>query len=139
MPYSNLVLDHFFNPRHVGFLPAPHGLGVVGTPGEGDFVQMSIRVAGGRIVEARFRCFTCPVAVAACDMAAQLLQSTSVEEARRLSPDDVAIALGGVPAEKISRCRLAISAVRAALDDYDLRAGQRRARNGSRIPTNQKF
>ncbi|MBI2863103.1 MAG: iron-sulfur cluster assembly scaffold protein [Chloroflexi bacterium] len=121
MPYSNVVLDHFFNPRHVGVLPSPDGYGVVGAPGEGDFVQMSIRAEEGKIVEARFRCFACPVAVAACDMAAQLLHAMSIKEARRLSPEELARALGGVPGEKMSRCRLALSAVKAALDDYEMR------------------
>ncbi len=121
MPYSSPVLDHFFNPRHVGSLASPHGYGEVGTPGEGDFVQLSVRVVGGRIVEAKFRCFTCPVAVAACDMAAQLLHTRGREEARRVSPEDIAMALGGVPEEKMSRCRLAISAVTAAMDDYEAR------------------
>ncbi len=124
MPYSSLVLDHFFNPQHVGTLASPHGLGVVGTPGEGDFVQMFIGVAGGRIVEAKFRCFTCPVAVAACDMAAQLVQTMSLEEAQCLSPEDLALALGGVPEEKMSRCRLAVSAVKAALGDYESQTRQ---------------
>ena len=122
MPYSSVVLDHFFSPRHVGTVPSADGLGVVGTPGTGDFVQVFIKVAEGRIVEARFRCFTCPVAVAACDMAAQLIQSRTLEEARRLSPEEVSAALESVPEEKMNRCELAVTAVRAALDDYESRA-----------------
>jgi len=116
--YSSIVLEHFFHPRHVGVLPSPHGTGVVGTPAKGDYVEMFISVAEGRITEAMVRCFTCPVAVAACDMTAQMVQQMTLEEALGLSPYEVAQALGGVPDEKMSRCHLAISALRAALNDF---------------------
>ncbi len=119
MTYSNPVLDRFLHPRHVGTLSAPAGLGVVGTPGEGDFVQMFIAVANGKVAEARFRCFTCPVAIAACDVAAELVEGLSLEEARRLPRADIASALGGVPEEKMSRCQLAVAAVQSALENLE--------------------
>ncbi len=116
--YSSVVLEHFFYPRHVGVLLSPHGTGVVGTPAKGDYVEMFISVAEGRITEATVRCFTCPVAVAACDMTAQMVQHMTLEEALGLSPQELARALGGVPEEKMSRCQLAISALQAALNDF---------------------
>ena len=116
--YSSLVLEHFFHPRHVGIIPSPDGVGVVGTPAKGDYVEMFISVAEGRITEAKVRCFTCPVAVAACDMTAQMVQDLTLEEALDLSPRELAQALGSVPEEKMSRCQLAISALQAALNDF---------------------
>ncbi len=116
--YSSLVLEHFFHPRHVGVIPSPDGVGVVGTPAKGDYVEMFISVAEGRITEAKVRCFTCPVAVAACDMTAQMVQHMTLEEALGLSPQELARALKGVPEEKMSRCQLAISALRTALNDF---------------------
>lgn len=118
MSYSSIVLDHFFNPRHIGVLPSPSGIGEIGTPGEGNFFQFYITIERNIIIDAKVRCFTCPVAVAAADMAAERLHLMTIEEAQNFSPGDLAKALGGVPEEKMSRCRWVIQAVRKAIDDY---------------------
>lgn len=118
MAYTITIRERFFNPRHVGTLASPQGVGVVGTPGEGNFVQMFIAVVEGRITAARFRCFSCPLAVAACDVTAEMAQGMSLEQARKLSPQAIADALGGMPQEKMNRCQWAASALRAAVENF---------------------
>ncbi len=101
---------------HAGTLPSPQGTGTVGTPGEGNFVQMFISVTEGHITAARFRSFTCPVALAACDVTAEMARGMSLEQARQLSPEVIADALGGMPEEKMNRCQWAVSALHAAVN-----------------------
>lgn len=123
MSYSSPVLERFSHPRHGGTLPCPHGVGTAGSPQTGNLVQMFIAVAGGRIRAARFLCFTCPVGVAACDVTAEMAENLTVKEALALCPDDVANALGGVPAEKMNRCYWAVSALKDAVEDFLRRSG----------------
>jgi NifU-like protein involved in Fe-S cluster formation len=80
-----LVLDHFLNPRNVGDLPHADGVGEAGAVACGDVVRMSIRVANGRITEARFRTYGCGTAIACSSMATELILGRSIEEAARLS------------------------------------------------------
>ena len=118
MAYTITIRERFFNPRYVGALDSPQGVGVVGTPGEGNFVQMFIAVAGGRITAARFRCFSCPLAVAASDVTAEMARGMSMEQARQLSPQAIADALGGMPEEKMNRCEWAASALQSAVENF---------------------
>lgn len=127
MTYSSPVLEHFFHPRHGGTLASPHGVGEAGSPQEGNVVQMFISVAQGRITQARFLSFTCPVGVAACDVTAQMAQGMTLEEALALSPEAVSETLGGVPLEKMNRCHLAVSAMREAVADFLARTTPRAA------------
>jgi nitrogen fixation NifU-like protein len=113
-----LVLDHFLNPRNVGDLPHADGVGEAGAVACGDVVRMSIRVANGRITEARFRTYGCGTAIACSSMATELILGRSIEEAARLSNEEVSSAFGGLPATKAHCTVLAEEAVKAAVADY---------------------
>ena len=113
--YASPVIEHFLRPCRQGTLAAADGVGTLGTVGEGTFVEMSLVVQDGRIAAARFRSFTCPVGVAACDVTALSVEGMTLDEARALTPQAVAAALGGVPEEKMSRCRWAVAALRLAV------------------------
>jgi len=113
-----LVLDHFLNPRNVGDLPSPDGVGEAGAVSCGDVVRIGIRVQDGRIVEARFRTYGCGTAIACSSMATELIRGRTVEEAARLSNDEVAAAFGGLPATKAHCTVLAEEAVKAAVAAY---------------------
>jgi nitrogen fixation NifU-like protein len=113
-----LVRDHFLNPRNVGDLTDPDGVGEVGAVSCGDVMRISIRVRDGRIVEARFRTFGCGTAIAASSVATELIQGRALEELRRFSNEEVSTALGGLPPAKSHCPILAEEAVRAAAEDY---------------------
>ena len=112
------VLDHFLNPRNVGDLPDADGVGEVGAVACGDVVRISIKVSDGRIAEARFRAYGCGTVIACSSVATELLRGRTVGEAESFSNEQVAQALGGLPATKAHCPVLAEEAVKAAVADY---------------------
>jgi nitrogen fixation NifU-like protein len=124
--YSEVVLDHYRNPRNVGEISGTPALAQVGDPATGDVLRISMRILDGRVAEARFKAFGCTAAIAAGSMATTLLLDRSVEEARRLSNQDVVRALGGLPESKMTCSVLAEQAIHEALERHR-EAAQREA------------
>jgi nitrogen fixation protein NifU and related proteins len=113
--YSDEVLDHYRRPRNVGEVRDTAAVAQVGDPASGDVLRISMKIEGDRILEARFKAFGCTAAIAAGSMATTLLVGRSVEEAARLSNDEVVRALGGLPESKVRCSVLAEQAVHEAL------------------------
>ena len=122
-PANPVVLDHFLNPRNVGDLPEADGVGEVGAVACGDVMRISIRVQDDRIAEARFRTYGCGTAIACSSMATELIRGKSLDEASRLTNEQVSAAFGGLPATKAHCTVLAEEAVKAAVADYRRRKG----------------
>jgi nitrogen fixation NifU-like protein len=116
--YSSVVMEHFANPRNVGEIESPDGVGTVGNPVCGDIMKMFIKIQDGRIVEAKFKTFGCGAAIATSSMATEMIKGKTIEEALALTNQAVAQALGGLPAVKMHCSVLAEEAVQAAIDDY---------------------
>ena len=116
--YSEKVMDHFRNPRNVGELENPDGVGRAGNPICGDVMEMQIRVQNGIIADAKFRTFGCGAAIATSSMATEMVKGKSLEEALTISNKAVAEALDGLPAAKMHCSSLAEDALRAAIADY---------------------
>lgn len=116
--YSETVLDHFLNPRNVGFLKDADGVGEAGAAAFGDVMKISLKIRHGRIEDVRFKTFGCGTAIAASSVTTELIKGRTVEEAQRFSNQEVVDALGGLPAEKLHCSMLAEEAVKAALKDY---------------------
>jgi nitrogen fixation NifU-like protein len=115
---SAKVLDHFLNPRNVGDIPQPDGVGEVGAVACGDVMRISIKVRDGMIAEARFRTFGCGTAIAASSVTTELVMGRTIEDALKFSNEEVAASLGGLPAAKSHCPVLAEEAVKAAVEDY---------------------
>ncbi|MBC7243575.1 MAG: Fe-S cluster assembly scaffold protein NifU [Anaerolineae bacterium] len=116
--YSDLVIEHFTNPRNVGVIEDADGVGRVGNPVCGDMMEIFIKVEDGRIADVKFRTFGCGAAIATSSMATEMVKGKSIEDVLRLTRKDVADALGGLPAHKMHCSNLAVDALRAALHDY---------------------
>ena len=116
--YSEKVMDHFRNPRNVGELENPDGVGRAGNPICGDVMEMQIRVQNGIIADAKFRTFGCGAAIATSSMATEMVKGKSLEEALTISNKAVAEALDGLPAAKMHCSSLAEDALKAAIIDY---------------------
>ena len=117
--YSEKVMDHFTNPRNVGEIENPSGVGTVGNAKCGDIMRMYLDIdEKGVIQEARFKTFGCGAAVATSSMATELVKGKTVEEALRVTNKAVLEALDGLPPVKVHCSLLAEEAIHAALWDY---------------------
>ncbi|NSW86549.1 MAG: Fe-S cluster assembly scaffold protein NifU [Syntrophobacteraceae bacterium] len=123
MNYSDTVMDHFMNPRNVGEVENPDGIGQVGNVNCGDIMRMTIRVQDNRISEVKFKTFGCGAAIAVSSMVTEMIAGKTLEEAVQVNRDDVAEALGGLPAKKLHCSNLGTDALKAAVNDYWRRTG----------------
>ena len=117
-PYSQKVMEHFQNPRNVGEIENPDGIGHVGNPVCGDIMELYIKVKDNIIVDAKFKTFGCGAAIATSSMVTELVKGKTVDEALKISNRAVAEALGGLPKIKMHCSILAEQALRSAIDDY---------------------
>lgn len=117
--YSEKVMDHFTNPRNVGEIENPSGVGTVGNAKCGDIMRMYIDVdENGIITEAKFKTFGCGAAVATSSIATELVKGKTIQEALEVTNRAVMEALGGLPPVKVHCSLLAEEAIHAALWDY---------------------
>lgn len=121
--YTDVVIEHFQNPRNVGTLEDPDGVGTVGNSVCGDMMEFQIKVRDNRVADVKYRTFGCGAAIASSSMASEMVQGKTLEEAEQLSNEDVAEALGGLPEQKMHCSNLAADALRAAIVDYRQRNG----------------
>ena len=117
--YSEKVMDHFNNPRNVGEIDNPSGVGTVGNAKCGDIMRMYLDIDdNGVIQEAKFKTFGCGAAVATSSMATELVKGKTVQEALKVTNKAVMEALDGLPQVKVHCSLLAEEAIHAALWDY---------------------
>ncbi len=116
--YSEKVMEHFRNPRNVGEIENPDGVGYVGNPVCGDIMELYIKVNDGIIVDAKFKTFGCGAAIATSSMVTEMVKGKRIEEALRISNRAVAEALDGLPPVKIHCSVLAEEALKSAIEDY---------------------
>ena len=116
--YSDVVMDHFSNPRNVGEIDDADGTGQIGNPVCGDVMRMTIKVDHDTITDVKFKTFGCGAAVATSSMATELVMGKTLAEAAEISNRAVAEALGGLPAQKMHCSNLAADALHLAIADY---------------------
>lgn len=114
--FSSTVMDHFQNPRKSGILTSYTGLGLAGSREAGRFVQISLRLVGTTVQEARFQTYGCVPAIAASSMLAEWVEGQTVDEARSITPQQLIDRLGGLPPQRTFAAVLAIQALHNALD-----------------------
>ncbi len=119
--YSDKVKDHFMNPRNMGEMDNPDGIGVVGNPVCGDVMKIFIRVEDGRIKDIKFQTFGCAAAVATSSMVTEMAKGRTIDQALEISRDDVAGELDGLPRVKLHCSNLAADGLKAAIEDYEKR------------------
>ena len=118
MEYSELVIEHFQNPRNVGVIEDADGVGKMDSPVCGDLMEIYIKVDNNHIADIKFRTFGCGAAIASGSMASEIIKGKSLAEAEALTDEDVAKALGGLPEKKMHCSNLAASTLHKAIEDY---------------------
>lgn len=114
--------DHFINPRNVGEIDEPDGVGVCGDESCGDWLRVTIRVEKDRIAGIRFRCRGCSSAIASSSATTELAAGKRIDEAYAVTADEIEAAVGGLDEAKRHCSLLGEGALRAAIDDFRGRA-----------------
>ncbi len=123
MIYSDLVMDHFTNPKNTGEIPDADGVGQVGNAKCGDIMKMYIKVNNGIITDCKFKTFGCGAAIATSSIATEMIMGKPLEDALKLTNAAVVSALDGLPPAKIHCSVLAEQAIKSAIADYYRRQG----------------
>jgi len=117
-PYSDKVMEHFKNPRNVGEMDNPDGVGKVGNPTCGDIMEMYIRVKDNVITDAKFKTFGCGAAIATSSMVTEMVKGKTIDEALKITNKLVVEALDGLPPVKVHCSVLGEDALKSAINDY---------------------
>jgi len=116
--YSKKVMEHFINPRNVGEIEDADGYGKVGNPVCGDVMEMFIKVEKDIIIDIKFKTFGCGSAIATSSMVTEMAKGMHIDKAIKISRDDVANELDGLPPQKMHCSNLAADALKEAIKDY---------------------
>lgn len=125
--YSDVVKDHFFNPRNILLQEADYeadGVGVVGSPACGDMMVVWVKIdkETQKITECKWRTFGCASAIASTSMMSVMATENggmSVARAKRITPEAIIERLGGLPDRKYHCSVLGHMALREAIEDYE--------------------
>jgi nitrogen fixation NifU-like protein len=117
--YSSQIADHIANPRNIGELEAPSGVGDVTNEVCLDRIRLTVRLEDETLVDAKVKASGCPPTIAAASVLTELIIGRSVNELQTISRKDIARELGHLPPAKAHCTALAIEALRAALDNID--------------------
>ncbi|MCX6807116.1 MAG: iron-sulfur cluster assembly scaffold protein [Candidatus Berkelbacteria bacterium] len=123
--YSQKLLDHFKNPRNLGKMENPDGVGREGNPTCGDVMELFIKVKDNRIVDIKFLTFGCVAAIGISSILTEVVKGKTLEEARKITASDLVKEAGDVPPVKYHCSVLGIQALNGAIEDYKKRNKQK--------------
>ncbi len=123
MNYSAKVMQHFHNPKNIGHLDDYHGIGQIGDPDCGDFVEMTVHISedNQRVEKIRYRIKGCPAAIATSSVTAEMAEGLQIEAALKITDQQIVEALDGLPESKIHCSLLAVRSLQLAIQDAILK------------------
>jgi nitrogen fixation NifU-like protein len=127
-------MEHFMRPRNVGEIENADGMGTVGNPVCGDLMTFYIKVEDDRLKDVKFKTFGCGAAIAVSSMVSEMAMGKTLDEAMKITREDVAKELGGLPSHKMHCSNLGADALHEAIEDYR----KKKAASGSGSPGDQK-
>lgn len=118
MLYSKKVLEHFKNPHNQGAIEDADAVGQEGNPVCGDVMKMYLKIKNDKIDDIKFETLGCAAAIAVSSALTDIAKGKTLDEAMKISKDDVVTDLGGLPDVKIHCSMLGIDALRQAIEKY---------------------
>jgi nitrogen fixation NifU-like protein len=122
MIYSKKVMQNFLHPKNMGEMKNPDGIGKVGNPVCGDVMWIYIKVGKKKekefIKNIKFKTFGCTAAIATSSMVTQLAKGKNLDYAEKITREDVAKSLKGLPPIKMHCSNLASDALKEAIENY---------------------
>lgn len=117
--YTNKVQQHFLHPQNVGEIENPDGTGDVGSLACGDALKLTLRINENKVItDAKFKTFGCASAIASSSVLTEMVKGMSVDDAAKITNEDIAEKLGGLPKEKMHCSVMGREALEAAIADY---------------------
>lgn len=117
--YTEKVIENFTNPKNVGELEGANAVGQVGNPSCGDIMKMFLKINDDGVIEdVSFKTYGCGAAIATSSIATEMIKGKTIEEAEKLTNQQVVDELGGLPPVKIHCSVLAEEAIKVAIEDY---------------------
>jgi len=125
LPYSEIVMEHFRNPRNVGRMHDPDAKSIEGSPACGDMVAVYLKVdpETQRITDINFESYGCASNIATGSIITELAKGKTLDEAKKITWKQASDALGGLPPIKAHCSVLAVDGLRAAIQNYEERHG----------------
>jgi len=119
--YSAEVLDHFEHPRNAGTIADADASARIENPACGDILELTIKIAGGQIAEIQFRAKGCVAAMACGSALTDLVRGKSIDEARKLTREELLRAVGGLPQASSHASHLAMDTLQAVLQQLSMK------------------
>ena len=125
MIYSDKVMEHFSNPHNVGVIEDADGMGEVGNPTCGDIMKLTIKVDDDdTITDVKFQTLGCGAAIATSSIVTDMAKGMKIQDAVKMTKQEVADELGGLPPAKMHCSVLATDGLKVAIDDYLVKHGR---------------
>lgn len=134
-PYSEIVMDHFRDPRNVGRIDDADAKAIEGSPACGDMVAVYLKVdeETKRIEDIRFESYGCASNIATGSIITELAKGKTLAEAKGITWEQASEALGGLPPVKTHCSVLAVDGLRAAIENYEERHGLVKRREATTV------
>ena len=118
--YTEKVRDHYLHPRNVGEIEQPDGFGEIGNITCGDALRLTFKLdTEGKVADIKFKTFGCGSAIASASVLTEMCKGKTIEDIKKISNNDIALELGGLPREKMHCSVMGQEALEAAVTFYE--------------------